>query len=265
MLSRVVPITAIILALIAACLGLSFAASGEGTRMTSSSETLYYVGGVPPVINASSSSLDFGTVQVGSSTTISVTVTNPRAGALAVGAVTSPEAPFSKSVDNCSVQTIAQSGTCSITIKFEPIAHGWFNSVFTIPSNAANEPLLPVNLTGFGAATPSILITPNPYDLGSIAVGKSANGSITVFNAGPSNLEMGALTNTGTPFSILSTTCVPGLSLPPSSSCLVTVSFAPTRTGTFYGSFIVYSDTGGISGTPAAVDLVGKGILPEGP
>lgn len=105
---------------------------------------------------------------------------------------------------------------------------------------------------------PNISVAPLQTDFGVVVLGKTADKQITVSNAGPGDLtiETIAEANAGSPFSITNDGCS-GQVVAPSSSCTVTVRFAPTVQGDYSNSFDIPSnDTE--AGTLTA-SLAGKG------
>jgi len=89
--STVVGVAVFILAL----LFVSTASMAGEARITSTGETLYYLNTAPPIINVTPTSLDFGSVAIGSTKDLQVTVKNTGVGDLIVTGITSPAAPFS--------------------------------------------------------------------------------------------------------------------------------------------------------------------------
>jgi hypothetical protein len=100
-----------------------------------------------PAAALSSASLNFGTVQTGSSATQAVTVTNSGSALLNIGAI-GTSGSYSET-DNCGV-SIAPGSSCTVTVAFNPTAPGTQTGVLTIPSNAPAGPQT-VNLSGAGA------------------------------------------------------------------------------------------------------------------
>jgi hypothetical protein len=106
--------------------------------------------GVSPV-TFSPSSLKFGTVVVGnSSTPMSTTLTNRQAGALSITAITViglNSGDFSQT-NNCP-SSVSAGGTCTITVTFTPRASGARTAKVKVTDSASNSPQS-VGLTGTG-------------------------------------------------------------------------------------------------------------------
>ena len=69
---------------------------------------------------------------------------------MAIGATDPVAAPFSVSADNCSGQTVAPSGSCTITVSFSPTAIVAYTDSFDIPSNDPDEASVTFSLSGSG-------------------------------------------------------------------------------------------------------------------
>lgn len=100
-----------------------------------------------PLISVSPTSLDFGNVPVNSIATQSILVTNDSADSPLTVSNVKTKAPFSETVTSFVLQP-GQSRR--IDISFAPTATVQYNSACTISSDAHNQPLLVVPLTGWG-------------------------------------------------------------------------------------------------------------------
>src|SRR5512143_1026831 len=198
------------------------------------------------VAPATDLSVPFGSVNAGSSTTQTVTVTNSGNVALAVGAIGSTNplaAPFSIKTDTCSNQAIAPTASCTITVAFAPTSTGSFTDSFNIPSNDPAKNSVTMHVTGTGASGPTAAITVTDsvapttdlsVPFGTVIAGSSTTQTVTVKNTGTANLVVGAVGSTNplaAPFSIKTDTCSNQTVLP-SASCTLTVAFAPASAGT---------------------------------
>ncbi len=254
--------TIMLVALISALfMGVQPVSSNNDVRVTSSGETLYYLSTATPAINVAPTALNFGNVNVGSSSTLSVTVSNIGAGDLIIGVVTSPSAPFSKTTDTCSNQTSPQGTNCTISIRFAPTAGGSFSGTFVIPTNDPTMPSYTITLTGTGISGPQIVATPNPLDFGTVNVSDTSTLTVTVRNTGSQNLVFSSITNPALPFSRVSGgTCTNTSTLTPSSTCTLRVRFAPTTENTFNGSFIINSNATNAPAYTISLTGIGRAI-----
>src|SRR5512135_2281013 len=208
------------------------------------------------VAPATDLSVPFGSVNAGSSTTQTVTVTNSGNAALAVGAIGSTNplaAPFSIKTDTCSNQAIAPTASCTITVSFAPTSTGSFTDSFNIPSNDPAKNSVTMSVTGTGASVPTAAITVTDsvapttdlsVPFGTVIAGSSTTQTVTVKNTGTANLVVGSVGSTNplaAPFSIKTDACSNQTVLP-SASCTLTVAFAPASAGTFTDSFNIPSN-----------------------
>jgi len=119
-------------------------------------KTIYLSGNsVEPDIDVSPASLDFGTVDVGLSKTLSLTISNTGNADLTVSSITT-ETPFTISE---SPFTLQPGSSKTITVKFTPQSGGSFTKQLVIISNDPDEGSLTVNLTGTGNAVVNITTT----------------------------------------------------------------------------------------------------------
>ncbi|MEW6417392.1 MAG: PKD domain-containing protein [Nitrospirota bacterium] len=146
--------------------------------------------------------LDFGSVEIGSSSLIGFTVSNVGAGDLIIGKITEPSSPFSVTSDGCSGLTLPASASCSVTVKFNPTAVEEFTDILTISSNDVEHPNITVNLSGTGILPPFTITITSPVD-GTVFnsspidvignVGNYANVTVNGVQASVSNNAFSAL------------------------------------------------------------------------
>ena len=195
----------------------------------------------------------FGSVTEGSFSEATVTIANDGDDSLIIGAVGTLEAPFSIETDDCSGETLGQGQSCTLTVRFTPTTTGTFNDSFDIPSDDPDEDSVTINVSGTGTTVPvpDITVTDSiaPVDdldlpFGSVTEGNFLEATVTVTNGGMADLKIYDIASgnqLAAPFSIESDTCSNG-TIPQGGSCILTVRFAPTTTGTFNDSFDIPSD-----------------------
>lgn len=103
-------------------------------------------------IGVSPERLAFGAVAPGKSATLQTTVSNVGGGPLQIGTVSSPSAPFEKTSDTCSKQTLAAGASCAVAFRFAPVAEGAAAATATVPSNDPNRASVALELSGVGAS-----------------------------------------------------------------------------------------------------------------
>ena len=215
--------------------------------------------GTVPGSGVSPSSYNFGNIVVGSSSGAQTfTVSNTGTANLVIGTITltgTNPTQFSKQNDNCSGQTVAPSGSCTVQAVFSPTSAGGMNASLSIPSNA---PTVNVPLSGTGTVAGSS-VSPSSYNFGAVVVGSSSGAqTFTVSNTGTANLVIGTITFTGTDpsqFGKQNDNCS-GHTVAPSGSCTVQAVFSPTSTGGKNASLSIPSNA---PGSPTLVPLSGTG------
>lgn len=104
---------------------------------------------VPPAVTASTTLLDFGTVNDGVSASLNLVLSNTGGpGALGLSA---PAAPFAIAQSTCGA-TLDANASCTVTVSFAPTAAVAASSVLQVSDGAANQ-YASVNLAGRGALT----------------------------------------------------------------------------------------------------------------
>ncbi len=208
-----------------------------------------------PMVSPSPTSLAFGNELVGStSSTQTLTITNPGTGALSI---TSVVASAGYAETNTCGSSIAAGASCTVSVNFDPTVSGGDAGTITITDNAAGSPQT-VALSGTGVA-PVVTLAPTSLTFTSQAVGStSAPQTVTLTNSGTAALTVSSIGGIGD-FAV--TNNCPN-SLAAQSSCLLSVTFTPQSTGTRSG-FISLTDSA--TGSPQSIDLTGTGVPPAGP
>ncbi len=96
------------------------------------------------------------TVNVGQSTTVDLTFTNPNATAEMLGVLTlSQPSIMATSIDNCSNTTLAAGATCGVTVTITPAAAGAYSGTVTVNLSNGGLPPTQVTITGTANAAPA--------------------------------------------------------------------------------------------------------------
>jgi hypothetical protein len=231
--------------------------------------TLTGTGTAPPTATLVPSSLRFGSVTVGATSGASTsTLTNTSlTAALNITSMTLTGAN-SGDFKITSASTCPNSGTvnplsiCLITVTFTPAASGARSATLTINDNTKSGTQI-IALSGTGkAAVPTATLLPASLNFGSITVGQtSAPQSSTLTDTSATvALSITGMTLTGANpanFKITSaSTCPNRGTVSPLKTCLVTVTFTPSKTGSRSATLTVNDNTG--SGTQT-ISLTGTG------
>jgi len=116
-----------------------------------------------PGMSVNPPSNNFGSAVVGSSCPAeSFVISNTGVGDLEISSVSitgTDSADFAAAADNCSDQTIATSGSCTINVRFCPVSSGAKSANLTVISNDPTEPTLNVPLFGEGIAPGTLSVS----------------------------------------------------------------------------------------------------------
>lgn len=216
--------------------------------------------GVYPRLSLSPSTLRFGEVEVGySSSKMTSTVTNSGTVSLSITKIAlSGTNPAEYSQTNNCVGTLAANATCSITVTFNPTAEGAQDASVTITDDTSDGSNT-LSLTGSGAA-PTATLSPNNDSFGTITVGKSSSAKVsTLTNTSDSYLlTVSSITITGSNASNFSqtNTCPIGKTLAAGATCTISVTFTPSASGNRTATLTEYDNSATGSHT---ISLSGSG------
>ena len=170
---------------------------------------------------------------------------------------------FIISTNTCG-SSLAASASCSVAIRFKPLAAGNRAGTITLVDSAANSPQV-VSLSGIGSTTTSGTFTVSPSTLSFANIYAGSEGkslSVTLNNGTTNSVGLTGISITGpqaNEFAMSGQSC--GLSLPPSTTCTVTVLFKTGNTGA-RSATLTFSNSAGNS--PQIVALTGSGIASSG-
>ncbi|MDY6903482.1 MAG: choice-of-anchor D domain-containing protein, partial [Thermodesulfobacteriota bacterium] len=215
-------------------------------------------------IQVTPASLDFGETDITTSADLSLAIMNTGADNLYVSSISDPDAPFAIVGDLCSGNSLAPGASCETTVRFTPVDLGGSYGEFTVSSDDPAFPVVAVSLSGIAvpAAEPKISVSPMDLDFGDIAVGATADLTVTVTNNGFTTLHLDDVTPPAAPFSIITDT-VSGAGLNAGDTAELTVRFAPSVPGGADDSLGIPSDD---PDQPlVTVSLTGNGTGDENP
>ncbi|WP_457574635.1 choice-of-anchor D domain-containing protein [Desulfolithobacter sp.] len=226
--------------------GLAEAADNAATIEQTRLVVAAYRSSVHPVLAPSTRSHDFGSLEVGTSATFALYLSNNGTGNLEIGQITAPAAPFALIQDNCSTQSVAPGEHCIVWAEFVPTVPGLFSATFTVPSNDPVEPEFTLVLNGTGLSSdPWITVTPTFLSFPKLLPGQTVDLSVAIKNLGLADLQIGII-GTGDslvpPFSLQTDTCSSQI-LATGATCSLTVRYAPiTAADPWQDSFFVPSN-----------------------
>jgi hypothetical protein len=228
-------------------LDLATANSGAGTfsLLTESSSGA-------PGITISPSSLTFGTQLIGTtSASQTVTITNTGTATLVLTRIATT-GDFLKT--NQCPTSLAVGASCQVLVSFSPRGKGVRSGTLSVTDNAPGSPQS-IPLTGTGTV---VSLSSTALNFGNQAVGTTSTPqTVTITNNAVVTLTLngGNITGANAGDFAMTTTC--GSSLAPGASCMFSVTFTPTATGS-RSAMLNISDNGG--GSPQIVALSGNGI-----
>jgi hypothetical protein len=208
--------------------------------------------GAQPHLSANPSVVSFGSLAVGNSSLISVTLTNTGTGSVAISSGSASGSGFS--MTGLSAATLNAGQSTSFNVKFAPTATGAASGSVSIVSNAPGSPLA-IPLSGTATQSqPGLTINPANVPFGNISVGGNSSQNVTLTNSGNAVVTITGATASGTGFGLS------GLGAPsinPGASVTFAATFAPTTAGNVTGSISISSNA---PNSPSVITLSGAGI-----
>lgn len=200
-------------------------------------------------------SLDFGSVPVASSKTLTATATNNGTTDITVSSVTLSAPQFTLSSPTIPA-TIAAGKTATLSVLFVPTVTGNISGSMTVTSDASNSSVA-VAVSGTGVAAGQLSVSPSSLSFGSLPIGNNQTLPATLTNVGNSSATISQATVTGAGFTLN------GLSLPLTlavgQSTSFNVVFAPQASGTVNGNVAIVSDA---INSPLNLPVSGDGLAP---
>jgi len=179
------------------------------------------VGAVEPICDVSDSSLDFGTVMLGSHADTTFTMTNAGGWWLAGGVFTnSPDFSIIGDFE----YSLAAGESATFAVRFAPSLAGLDTCTIFLNSDYCED----IACTGVGAAGPVCEVDPDTLDFGFLMLGGSADLTLTIRNIVGGTVS-GAVSSPSAEFTIVGAAAY---SLEQGDSATFTVRFAPASLGT---------------------------------
>jgi hypothetical protein len=233
------------------------AASGTITVNSNATNTPLVISltgtGTQAALTATPSSISFGSIIVGNTSTVNVTLKNTGTANLNITGASATGTGFSMST--LAAQTLAPLGTATFTVTFGPTTTGAATGTVSVSNTAPGSPLI-IGLSGSGAATQAQLaINPSPVAFGSVAVGTSPSPTqtVTLTNTGNATLNITGATISGAAY----TMNLAPVSISAGSNTTFTVTFTPSTSGSQTGSIQITSNA---PSSPNTISLTGTGL-----
>ena len=207
-------------------------------------------------ITTSSNSLSFGSVTVGTSLDLGVTLTNVGFRPETVSQATVTGAGFS--ISGLVLPLTLNAGqNATFNVEFAPAVGGSVTGAISIITNAWWNPTISISLSGTGVAQPTANLSPPSMTFASQALGTTSSAqAVTLTNSGGTTLNFTSIALTGTNASDFAQTNTCGSSLAAGANCTIVVMFTPSVAGTEAASLSIADNS---SGSPQTVSLSGAG------
>jgi hypothetical protein len=220
-------------------------------------------------VSLSNANLDFGTVVVGSSKSMTDTMTNSTSSAVTISSAAASDSHF-RIVSPSFPMTLMAGQTMKMTVSFTPSAAGNPAGKLALRGSSLGNGEMDVALTGNGVDAGKLTVSPATVSFGSVRVGQSMATSATMTNSGDSSVTVTQASASNSAFNFT------GLNLPvtlgPGQSTTFSLVFAPKSAGQVTGNVamngaasLALSSASGQSNTPStptttAVSVSGNGV-----
>ncbi len=204
-------------------------------------------------LSFSPSSLSFGNVAVGKSTTFQANLTNHGKTNITITAVSSSDSQFKASSLNLPM-ALGPGVGLEINVTYSPTTNGAASGTISVTNNAGSPATLGLSGTGTGGET--VTATPTSLAFGNVAVGSSSTLSVVLKNTGTSSATLTSLTVTGKAFSV--TGAKFPYTLAAGKTLTLNATFSPTVAGAASGSAV-------IAGPGLTIPLSGTGTTSSKP
>lgn len=185
-----------------------------------------------PVLEVSTTSIDFGDVHLRQEKELMVTLTNTGNLPLTIAStkLTGDQEEYFD-LDIKEMPTLAPGTSFDITVSFYPEALGAATATFSMETNGGNA-VVDLSGTGIPAPEPRIILDPEALDFQQVTVGNAKQLTFTISNGGPGTLDISQISVGGAhanDFSLV--TGSEPTQLANGEGVMVTVQFAPQTAG----------------------------------
>ncbi|SEQ82602.1 choice-of-anchor D domain-containing protein [Microlunatus flavus] len=187
------------------------------------------------------STLDFGEVPSGGTVTLDASITNSGSTSTTITGATRPKAPFSTDALTATGTTLEAGGSVSVPITFEPSRAGTFKSTLVVRSSTGDVslPIEGTSVTGVSRLN----ITPGAVQFGSVPLGTTATKTFDITNTGNLLLTLTKAAPPTAPFQVPDPVSE-GQQIEPGDVIHQSVTFRPTRVGSFDGTYSITGNDG---------------------
>lgn len=205
-------------------------------------------------VKISASSIPFGTISYGTTSTINLTISNVGTAAFTLAeAITGAGFSISTTGKTCTA-SVAAGASCVLPVEYNPSAVGSNTGSLTLTTNGGSSPVIPLT----GTAASDVTVTPTTLAFGTITHATTKVLNVTVSNVGKiaSLTVKTAVSGTGAAeFTVLTTGNTCGSGVAPGKTCTLPVQFDPAAAAA-YSATLTVTTNGGQNPT---VSLTGTG------
>jgi hypothetical protein len=206
-------------------------------------------------LSVSSTSIQFGSVNVGGSVRQQITITNPNSIGVVLSSVIVSGRYFSISGISAPL-SIRPKATATFTATFDPQMTGSQTGQVTILGRGLPAATI-ISLAATGVPG-QISVVPSSASFGSVPVGTSNSQTFTITNHRPVTVTVSSGTIGGSGFSVAN--LGKGETIAPGKSATFSVAFKPTTSGTTTTSESLSFNSSGSPATTITIPLSGSGI-----
>ena len=217
----------------------SVALSGTGTGLLSLNPT----------------SKDFGSVVVGATKSLVVTISNGDSSSVSITGVSVDNSAFSISGISTPLN-LGGSQSTTFTVTFAPTSSGNVSGTVTVTSNGSN-PSLAMAVSGTAITPGALSANPTSLSFGSVTIGNQGSLQETITNTGATSVTVSQVGITGSGLSV-SGIATP-LTLNGGQGATFTVAFAPTASGAVSGNITIASTA---TNPTLTIPVSGTGVSP---
>lgn len=217
--------------------------------------------GVEPDISALPELVEYGNVNVGSYSDMTIQISNNGSSELVITStsITGTGASYFAVQSGGGSAIINPGSTHDIIVRLSPVSEGAVAANLNIASNDPDENPFVIPLTGNCVGIPELSVSPVSKNFGSVLIGSGLSQTFTISNTGTGALTVSstALSGTGAGnFSIVNGGAE--FTVSPGDSHYTEIRFVPGSVGLSGASFIITSNDP--VNTPLQVALTGKGV-----
>ncbi len=214
-------------------------------------------GGGVPVLDVSSTAVDFGTVPLGSTQTRQITLTNTGSASVTIRFSPSINVSGQLSQSLTCGSIVVPGASCTLELTFRPTVSGAVHDSFLYLVNT-RLPFLQIAVSGVGSAASTASVSVSPLDFGDQkVVTRSSSQAVTITNSTTQTIPTAGFTISGSKNDFaLANTC--GNALRSAATCTVYVSFTPQLVGNRSASLVIPVDA---AGDYQSISLTGNGTL----